>query len=211
MKESHLPLVPTDISEQELRVLSASRVDGKVTSTGYRFVCARAAKTKPGQSHLKDCQTYRVKLKKPYNARGESKYEEFSGRWESPREAARFVAGLFRQRYGANWPEKIRNGRPPVWDIFQDVDEPGKWWLIVWLQGKRVPVDNHRSEEGCFYSEQHARWYLREWANAKFPVSGLSALGFESLPDDTREDFIDDIPKEPARFSYHWVPMLEMV
>lgn len=209
MRHHTLPDVPKDITARELDALKAPKVSGKGTSTGWRFVYARGTKPGNGKKCSEVCRTFRVRLKRNYDVHGNAVYEEFSGGWTCARDAAKFVAGLLRSRYGHDWPAMVKEGRPQVFSIFADLDETDKFWLLVYLNGRRVPVDNRDTEDGSFHSARHARWYLERWAVARFPVDGLSALGFDPLPADTRseEEALDLIPETPTRHSLHWQPM----
>lgn len=191
-----LPTTVSPVTQDDLNFLAS--MASNTSESGYRFVYAR--RLKPGDP----ITTYRVRFKHAIDASGRPIFEEYSSSWKSASEAARFVISLLKDRYGSQWKETVMDGRPRLWKIFPDEDEPWKWWIMVFLAGRWLPLDNRDTEDGYFHSLRHARWYLHEWAKVRFPVSGLSALGFRALPDDDRGKMIEhEIPDTPVEFHCH--------
>lgn len=174
-----IPDTHSEVYQDDLNYLAS--LCSRSSESGYRFVYAR----RPGPNEK--IATYRVRFKKPNDAAGRSVFEEYSAAWKTAAEAARFVVSLLKDRYGEHgWRTAIIGGRENSWSITCDPDEPWKYWLNIVLAGRKLPLDNHETDDGSFSSAAHAKWYLRTWAESRFPVSGLSALGYTPLPADDR-------------------------
>ena len=99
-----VPDVATNITREEMEALRPPPDRGlKSSGTGYLFVYYRQTQPQKGNKATENCRTLRVRIKKENLPDGRPYYEEFSAGWTTPRDAAKFVAGLFRLRYGPDW------------------------------------------------------------------------------------------------------------
>jgi hypothetical protein len=186
-----LPDVPTDITRAELDALRAPKIKaGTGTAGGYRFVYSRSPAARP-DSAGSGCCRFRVRLKRGMDATGKGIYDDFSGKWDHPRDAARFVAGLLRVRYGPDWPAVVLGpdkARPRPWRVVRCKNDASRWWLLVQLDGRWYRVKNPAYGDGGFHSAMHAAWYVKAWCAAKFGQIGPAALGFYPVPPGTRTE-----------------------